>query len=133
MLLTRRTLLATAAPAALALAAAGCTTNPTTGQPELDPTVIDAIQSAVNTVAQYVPTVESIVSTAASLFGPGYVAIVQVGTTAFNTLVQALQSIVSSLTPSASAKLRARLKASTAGNPVKIGVVNGVTVMGYRA
>lgn len=129
--LTRRHLLTTAIPAS-ALVVAGCVTNPSTGQPELDPTIIDAIQAAVATAAQYIPTVESIVSLAASLFGSGYVAIVQIGTTAFNTLVNALSNIVNNLSAPAKVALRGRLRASSPVAPVVIGTISGVTVTGYH-
>lgn len=140
-MLSRRLLLASAAPLALmAIGVGGCVTNPTTGQPELDPTVIDAIQNAVATVAQYIPSVESIAETAAALFGPGYASIVEIGSAAINTLVSALESAVSNLTTSARLRLRARLKASAPTNAVNIGTVTvqtssgptTITVTGYH-
>ena len=131
---TRRSLLSSGAVGLGALAVAGCTTNPATGQFELDPTVIDAIQSGVAKVAQYLPTVESIVSEAVSLFGPAYAAIVQIGSGALNALIASLASIVGGLTPPASAALRARLRGATSpATAVVIGTTaTGVVVSGYR-
>lgn len=125
-----KALLGSAGISALALTA-GCATNPTTGQPEIDPTVIDAIQAAVAKAAQYIPTVESIINTAASLF-PGYGTIVQIGTAAFNTLINALSNVVNSLSPPAQARLRFRLRASSPSAPVVIGTIGAVTVTGYH-
>lgn len=138
--LSRRSLLGSAALLGAA-ALGGCTTNPTTGQPELNPAVIDAIQSAVATVANYIPAVESIAATAAALFGPGYASLVQIGSTAINTVISALESVVSGLTPPAQARLKAKLKATAPGGvPVNIGTIrvvgpNGpmnITVTGTR-
>lgn len=134
-MLSRRQLFVTAAPAALmsAFALAGCATNPTTGQPELDPAVIDAIQAGVAKVAQYIPAVESIAATAASLFGPGFVALVTLGSQAINSLIQALSNVVTNLNPPAQARLRAKLRATAPTVPVTIGTTStGVTVIGYR-
>lgn len=132
-MLSRRQLLSTAIPAAAAIAVAGCTTNATTGQPELDPSVIDAIQAGVAKIAQYIPAVESIAATAASLFGPGYAALVTLGSQAINTLISALSNVVTSLTPTQQARLHAKLKAAAPTVPVTIGVTpGGVTVIGYR-
>lgn len=135
--MTRRNMLVLAAGvSATAATLAGCVTNPATGQPELDPTVIDAIQNAVATVAQYIPSVESIAATAAGLFGPGYATIVQIGSAAINTLVSTLESAVSNLTPAAQGRLHARLRASAPSMAVSIGsiMVNGqtITVTGYK-
>ena len=115
-----------------AVAVAGCTTNATTGQLELDPAVVDAVQSAVANIAKYIPTVESIITTAATLF-PAYGTVVQIGTAAFNTLVQALTSIVTGLTQAQSARLAARLRASSSAAPVVVGTTaGGVVITGYR-
>jgi hypothetical protein len=127
MIVSRRAFLASAS----SLPLAACVTGPN-GVYELDPTVIDAIQSAVSTAAQYIPTVESIISLAASLFGPAYASVISIGTTAFNSLVAALTSIVGNLTPPASARLRARLRGSYSGAPVVIGTTHGVTITGFK-
>lgn len=117
MHLTRRTLLASAAPA-MALAAAGCTstTNATTGVVTygLDPTVVTTIQNAVTAIANYAPTVESIAATAAGLFGPQYAAIVSVGSAAVNTVITALTNLVSNL-PVGARRLGHRYGATPAG------------------
>lgn len=136
MNLTRRTLLVTAAPGALAtLAGCAATTNPVTGVTtyNLDPRVLDFIQSAVAAAAQYIPTIESIAQTASSLFGPAYAAIVAAGSAAVNQVVAVLTNIVGQLTPSARGRLRVRLRASGPTSPVYIGVTaGGVTVSGYK-
>ena len=131
--MTRRSLLSSSAVGAAALAVAGCTTNPTTGAITLDPNVIDAIQSGVALVAKFLPTVESIVQQAASLFGPAYAAVVTLGSQALNALVASLAGVIGTLTPPAAAALNRRLGASSPTSPVVIGVTRtGVTVLGYR-
>ena len=131
-MLTRRSLLASAAPVAV-LAVAGCTTAQVTQFQTEWTTVVGAIQNAVATAAQYVPTIESIAATAASLFGPAYTTAVQVGSAAFNTIVATLVNIVNNLTPPASARLHARLKASAPSAAVLIGTTpQGVTVTGFK-
>ena len=111
---------------------AGCATNPTTGAVTLDPNVVVVIQNAVATAAKYIPTLDSIALAAASLFGPAYVAVVQFGTTAVNTVINALVGVVTNLSPPASAKMRATLRAAAPGSPVLIGrLPNGAPVFGY--
>jgi hypothetical protein len=139
---TRRDFLTGAGVAAMGGLAAACTTNPSTGQLELNPSVVDAIQQGVAAAAQYIPDVESIVSTAVGFFGPQYAAIVTLGSTAINTLINALSSVVTSLTPAASARLRTRLGASSPINRVVIGTITKapgggavptpITVTGYH-
>lgn len=122
--LSRRSLLGSVALLGAVAALGGCVTNPSTGQPELNPTVIDAVQSAVATAANYIPAVESIAATAAALFGPGYASLVQIGSTAINTLISALESVVSNLTTSAKLQLHQRLGATAPGGvPVNIGTI----------
>ena len=135
--MSRRQLLSSAIPAAGAFALAGCTTttDPTTGATSvtLDPSVIQAIQTAVSAAVKYIPAVESILSTAASLFGPAYAAVVTFGSNAVNTVISALIGVVTKLTPAAAAKLGDRLMVSAPGQPVVIGVTRtGVQVLGYR-
>lgn len=118
----------------------GCVTNPSTGQPQLSPSVIDFVTNAVATVAKYIPAAESIAATAAALFGPGYASIVQIGSAAINTLIQALQSVVTNLTPKQSARLRSKLRAAAPNVLVDIGTItvtgpNGpirITITGTR-
>lgn len=138
--LSRRNLLGTIALLGGGIELGACTTNPTTGQVGLNPAVIDFITSAVATVAQYLPSAESIAATAAALFGPGYAAIVQIGSSAINTVIAALESAVSGLSQPAQARLMAKLKASASTLLVNIGTIhvtgpNGpstVTVTGTR-
>ena len=76
---------------------------------------------------------ESIAATAAGLFGPTYSSIVQAGSSALNAVVAALVGVVAALPPAASARMRARLRASAPSSPVVIGTTaGGVTVLGYR-
>lgn len=131
MSLTRRSLLISAAP--MAMAAAGCTTNPTTGQEEINPSVLDFIQNAVADAAQFIPEATSIVSTAVSLFGPQWAGLVTIGSQAIQTLITTISSVVTSLTPPAQARLRAKLKAVSPTTSVTIGTTStGVVVIGHR-
>jgi len=92
------------------------------------------IQTAVANASTYVPTVESIIATAASLFGPQYAVIVAAGTAAFNQIVATLVNVVANLSPAASAKLGVRLKASSPQVPVTIGKTPaGVVIHGWRS
>lgn len=101
--LSRRNLLTLSASGAVLAAAglAGCatSTNPTTGVTTygLDPSVITTITNAVNAIASYAPTIESIAATAAGLFGPAYSAIVTVGSSAVNAVITALTNLIPSL------------------------------------
>jgi hypothetical protein len=131
--MSRRSMLGSVAGLAVAAGLGACATNPTTGAITLDPTVIDAVQQGVATIASFLPTVESIVAEAASLFGPAYAGIVTIGSSALNALINAIASIVTNLAPPASAALHARLKGATARSPVPIGVTtSGVQILGYR-
>jgi hypothetical protein len=117
MMLSRRTLLLSSVGASAA-AVGGCglftaTTNPTTGAVTygLSPAVVSFISSAVQQIASYLPAVESIAATAASLFGPAYATIVTAGSAAVNAVVQALTNLIPTAPAAASAKLSAKLKA----------------------
>jgi hypothetical protein len=97
-------------------------------------TIAGQIQQAVAKAAAYIPTIETIAATAASLFGPEYVALIQVGTAAFNQIVATLTNVVNSLSPPASARLAARLATSSALVPVTIGVTPAnIKVVGWHA
>lgn len=131
-MLTRRSLLSTAAIGG-AVALAGCTTAQVQQFETQWTTIVGEVQTAVAAAAKYVPTVESIAATAASLFGPAYVTAVQAGSAAFNMIVATLVNIVNNLTPPASAKLHARLRASSPSAAVLIGTTpQGVTVTGFK-
>lgn len=128
-MITRRSFLTSTAVVG-AVAVAGCATTGSTTWA----TIVSQIQSAVATAAQYIPTIESIAATAASLFGPQYTAIVQFGSAAFNQIVSVLTNIINTAPPAAAARRMARLSASSPQNPVVIGVTStGVTVTGWRA
>jgi hypothetical protein len=131
--MSRRGMLSTAAVLVAGAALAGCsTTQIATAQADWA-TIVGNIQAAVAQAATYIPTVESIVETAAGLFGPTYAAIVAAGTAAFNQIVATLSNVVTSLTPAASSRLSARLRASSPLAPVTIGVTStGVQVTGYK-
>jgi hypothetical protein len=137
---SRRRMLSTSAVGAVAgaLALAGCAevTNPTTGVVsfQLTPAVTDFIQSAVAAAAKYIPTIESIAATAASLFGPVYGGLVTAGSAALNQVIAVLTNAANTLAPPAAAAMHARLR-SAAGpsSAVLIGITPGnVEVTGYR-
>lgn len=133
-MITRRKLLTTTALGATALAVAGCSTEQITAFETQWASVASLVQQAVSTAAQYVPTIESIAATAASLFGPQYVTLVTAGSAAFNQIVQALVNVVGNLAPPASARLMARLRASSPNVPVTIGrTAAGIVVTGWKA
>jgi hypothetical protein len=127
-MLTRRSLLSSATVAVPAIALAGCGSVVTPPVITLPSSIIDFIQSAVSAVAKYIPTVESIASLAAALFGPQWAGLIQMGSAALNTLIQYLQS----LAPAASAVLRAVPRRTV----MPIGIIqtpNGpVQITGYR-
>jgi hypothetical protein len=133
-MMNRRTLLITTALGATGIAVAGCSTTQIATFEAEWATVAGQVQNAVSIAAKYVPTIESIAATAASLFGPQYVVLVTAGSAAFNQVVQALVSVVANLTPPASARLMVRLRASSPNVPVTIGVTAaGVKVTGWQA
>ena|SRR6185312_4884612 len=133
-MITRRKLLTTTALGAAALTVAGCSTAQITAFETQWASVASLVQQAVSTAAQYIPTIESIAATAASLFGPQYVTLVTAGSAAFNQIVQALVNVVGNLAPPASARLMARLRASSPQVPVTIGrTAAGVMVTGWKA
>lgn len=133
-ILSRRSLLAGAAVLAGGLATAACTQTQISNFEAQWATVAGTIQQAVAKVSAYIPTIESIASTAASLFGPQYAALVQIGSVAFNQIVTALTNIVANLAPPAASRLAARLSVSSPVAPVAIGVTSkGVQVVGWRA
>lgn len=132
--LNRRSLLTGAAFAAGALALGACSADQLANAEAQWASIVGKIQSAVAVAVKYIPTVESIAATAASLFGPGYAALVQIGTTAFNQVVATLTNVVNNLTPPASARLSVKLGASSPLAPVAIGTTaNGVAVLGWKA
>ena len=102
MNLTRREALSKGSLAvggAIALAGCAVSTNPTTGQVTygLSADVIAFIQDAVSAVSKYVPAIESIAGTAASLFGSAYTAVVIAGSAAVNTIISDLENLVPTL------------------------------------
>ena len=134
MQISRRKLLTTTVLGASALALANCTSAQIASFETQWATVAGQIQAAVATASQYVPTIESIAATAASLFGPQYAALVAAGSAAFNQIVATLTNVTNNLSPPASAKLAARLRASSPQVPVTIGTTPaGVTIHGWKS
>jgi hypothetical protein len=132
-ILSRRAMLSGAAVLGAGLALAGCSTAQIATFEQQWATVAGTIQQAVAKASAYIPTIESIAATAASLFGPQYAAIVQIGTAAFNQIVATLTNIVNNLSPPAQAKLTMRLSVSSPRAPIAIGVTpSGVRVTGYQ-
>lgn len=136
MTLSRRNLLMNAPLVGAAiggLALGGCSTTQIAAFESTWTQVVDTVQADVAAAAKFVPTVESIAATAASLFGPQWQGAVTAGTAVVNAIVTAITAAVTTLTPPASAALRARLRASSVSSPVAIGTTpQGVPVRGYR-
>lgn len=138
-MLSRRTFLAGTAIVPAGLALASCTTNPTTGQLEINPAFVDEVvsllQSGCAVGLSFIPTVSTVASVVAALFGPAAVATVQVITGAAEQVAAAICSAIPTA-PAAQARLAARLARSSYSTPVLINTikVNGtnVSVIGYR-
>lgn len=98
-MISRRALLSTAAAGLPAIGLAACASTTTNGVTTygFSQQVITYITDAVQAVANYAPSIESIAATAAGLFGPAYAAAVTIGSTAINTLISTLQSIIPTL------------------------------------
>lgn len=132
MVLSRRSLLASIAPVT-ALAVAGCSTTQIASFEAQWASVVDTVQAAVAAAAKYIPTVESIAATAASLFGPTWQAAVAAGTVVVNQIIATLTNVVANLGPPAASALRARLAGSSVVTPTLIGTTSaGITVRGYK-
>lgn len=147
MQLSRRSLLASAAPAA-AVAVAGCSNILGTGvgittssgggvTVTLPASITTFIQNIVNGAVKYIPIAESIAQEAASLFGPSFVSIVTIGSAAINTLITALENLVSppvaapTTTTTAGGRLGHHVGAALTAT--KIGMTaEGVVVYGVR-
>lgn len=95
---SRRQLLVTSSVGLAGTALGACTLfqKNADGSYGLSASVIATIQSAVQKVANYVPAVESIAATAASLFGPAYSGAVSLATAAINQVISALSNLVAS-------------------------------------
>jgi hypothetical protein len=131
---SRRSLLAGGAMLGAGVALAGCSTAQIQQAVSDWNNVVTVIQNAVSTGAAYIPTVETIAAEAASLFGPAYEAIVVAGSTALNQVIADLEGAVNGLSPAASVALHTKLRASSPGAPIAIGVApkSGVQVIGYK-
>lgn len=127
-------------------ALAGCTsaniTAAVTSWQNVESQIQAAVANATAGALAYIPTLESIASVAASLFGPQYATIVTVGSTLINQIVSALTAVVGIITPPAAAhrfamasrRIPGRLAAIMATTtPVLIGTTSrGVTVAGWH-
>jgi hypothetical protein len=132
MIVSRRTLLSSIAPGAVAVSMGGCALfqQNANGSYGLSAAVITAIQNAVQAVAKYAPAVESIAATAASLFGAQYGAIVTVGSNAINQVIAYLQNLVAN-PPTLGARLKATGVYARYGIPTPTsGVLVGYTKNG---
>lgn len=157
-MLTRRNLLAASALAAGGSALAGCSNILGTGigisvssgtvSISLPQSVITFIQNAVNVAQQYIPTAESILQEAASLFPNQTISeVITVGSDAINTVISALEQLVAPapttpVTTTASAELNrhlvrrmgAKLRATSTFTASLIGTTaQGVAIYGVRA
>lgn len=129
----RRALLAGAAMLGAA-ALGGCSTAQIASFEDEWASVAGQVQNIVAQAAAYVPTIESIAETAASLFGPAYVTLVTAGSALFNQLVQALVNVVGVISPPTAVTLRRLARRSTVSPPVLIGTTpGGQQVYGWRA
>ena len=126
MPVTRRSLLATVAPGAV-LTLTGCASIVTPVPGNISAAVLAYIQQVVQAAAQYLPAAVSIATLAASLFGPGWAGIVQIGSAAIQQLISAL---ISAAHP-AHRILTGRLHMLRSGE-VLIGVVRHVPIYGTR-
>lgn len=134
MNVSRRKLLTTAAIGAGALALAACSSDQIANDEAEWAAIAGQIQNAVASAAAYIPTIESIAETAASLFGPAYVTLVQVGSAAFNQVVTVLENVVANLSAPVKATVRRKLMASSPSLPVAVGLTPAnVTVYGWKA
>jgi len=136
MQMTRRKMLGGAAlivPAA-ALALAGCTSAQIAVFEQDWTTFVQQVQSVVNEVQSYIPTIESVAATMAALFGPEWAATVALTSQIINEVIAAIESALGQLPASARVAVRARLRASAPGTEVTIGTIPGtaVVVSGYR-
>ena len=114
-----------AAGAAFMTSGCGLFTQNADGSYGLSAAVIAFVQNAVNTVAGYIPAIESIAATAASLFGSGYSAIVALGSAALNQVIAYLQNLVAN-PPIVGARYGARAY-RMAGAAVSSGTLVGYT------
>jgi hypothetical protein len=138
MQITRRTLLASAAPAA-ALVLGACSTTQIASFEAQWSSIVTTIQADVAAAAQYIPTAETIAATVAGLFGPQWQAAVAAGEAVVNQVVGVLTQVATQLTPPAAARMRSHLAKSSFAAPVAIGKTsptiyapNGVTVTGFK-
>jgi hypothetical protein len=113
---------------------AGCVTAPN-GQPEINPAFVDAViaalQAGCGVAINFIPTVESVASVVAALFGPGAVATVQSVTGAVASVAA---EICSAIPPAAVASLKVRLAGSSYSAPVYIGTTTTThtVITGYQ-
>jgi hypothetical protein len=124
-MISRRGLLSGAAVTVPSIALAGCATmvDPVTTSSVYS--ILTYIQSAVSSLAKYVPTIEAITALAAVMV-PGGLPAVTIGSAIITQLIRALAS----LTPPAG--LMSVARSTLRRTPMTIGVLYGVVITGYR-
>ena len=136
-MLTRRALLSGAAPAAIAVGIAGCSTFPPVVvnngiNPAFVDQVIATLQSTCALGLPFIPTASTIAAVVASLFGAAALATVQLISGSVSAVATEICSAVPT-TATAAASLRRRLLRSSLALPVYIGTTpHGVVVTGYQ-
>ena len=129
-MLNRRIFMSGAAASTLA----GCATGPS-GQPEINPAFVDAViaalQAGCGIAVNFLPTVSSVASVVAALFGPGAVATVQ---TISGAVASVAAEICSAVPPAAAASLKLRLAGSSYSAPVYVGTTTTThtVITGYQ-
>jgi len=119
---------------ALALASsllvAGCSTNPNTGLPTIDPTTLTTIETQVQqdaaAVCGFVPTIGTIASIVASII-PGGSAVVQIASSVAQQICTAVAPVKASMMAVGTRRLTPR----TFGGAAALPTVNGVPIQGY--
>jgi phage-related protein len=134
--LARRKFLFASVGAASLAALGACTTSTTNIATEWSnfvDQVNQVLAAGCSSGLTFLATAESIASVVASLYGPGGTAIVGTISGAVTAVATDICSAVPANNPPASAALKAKLKGSSPGLPVTIGVTkHGVTVVGYH-
>jgi hypothetical protein len=119
---------------AASISLAACATNPSTGGLEISPSFVDAVVVALQAgcgAVTFIPTVESVASVVAALFGAGAVATVQSVGGAVQTVAA---EICSAVPPVAAASLKLRLAGSSYSAPVYVGTTTTThtVITGYQ-
>lgn len=134
-MITRRALLSTAAPGAVALGLASCAT-PLIVNGGINPAFVDAVVTALQSGCavglSFIPTATAIANVVASLFGPAAIASVQLISGSVAAVASAICAAVP-VSPAGQAHLRSQLLRSSFSAPVYIGTTpGGVIITGYH-